>query len=96
MILHVRFSDGSNPWVSLPADRHTIAGHWRRWKKHHPDTAVCLAWVGSWVCVWDSRIGRYSVGCCDRNRPEYRYQERRYKTLGRALTALDRLGGAAR
>ena len=88
MILHVRFSDGSNPWQSLPADRHTIARHWRRWAKYHPNNAVCLAWCGSWLCVWDSRVECYVVGDVTRADSTTRH----YKNLGHALAALERLG----
>jgi hypothetical protein len=39
MILHVDFSDGSNPWVCFSDNRREIAEHWREWMKYHGDTA---------------------------------------------------------
>lgn len=89
MILHVTFSDGSNPWVSLPGDRHTIAKQWRRWVKYHPNTARPCAMCNGWKCL-PVGGGGYAVG---------RYFDGAHKTyyydrLGNALAALERLGGA--
>ena len=90
MILHVTFSDGSNPWVSLPADRHTIAKHWRRWMKYHPDTAQPLAYSRPGCYVYPEIGGGYTVQYLN---PQTGYELRHYKHLGHALAALDRLGG---
>ncbi len=88
MILHTTFKDGSNPWTSLPADRHTVAKHWRRWMKLHPYTAMCSAFCNGWCCLPDIG-GGYIVG-----RTFSKTETRRYKHLGHALAALERLGGA--
>lgn len=94
MILHITFSDGSNPWVSFPSDRHTIAKHWRRWKKFHPDTAQPVAIVGkpirSAMCYQIPEQPGYYVRIPKENETTLRH----YKHLGHALAALDRLGGA--
>lgn len=91
MILHVTFSDGSNPWVCFSEDRHEIAKHWRRWTKNHPTTAkpevfhrgraVRPMWCGSKI------IGYFL------EHTENREKHRTYKHLGHALNALERLGG---
>ena len=91
MILHVTFIDGSNPWVSLPTDRHTIAKHWRRWIKNHPDTARPCAMCNGWQCRpvagGGYAVARYFDGA---------HTTRYYEYLGHALAALERLGGEAK
>lgn len=88
MILHISFSDGANPWVSMNQDRHTIAKKWRRWLKNHPTTAKPSAIYNGWKC-YPIGGGGYAVG---------RYFDGAHKTyhymrLGNALAALERLGG---
>ena len=91
MILYVSFSDGSNSWVSLPADRHAIAKHWRRWIKYHPDTARPIAYgENSWYCYPDFIRGGYVVHHNNASGPN---QYKHYKYLGHALAALERMGG---
>lgn len=90
MVLHVTFSDGSNPWVSLPGDRHTIAKLWRRWIKYHPDTAQPVAHSGDWECYPNTNPGGCGYFVQSRMWP---HMGDHYKTLGRALAALERLGG---
>lgn len=34
MILHITFTDGSNPWVSFSTDYKTLAKMWRNWAKN--------------------------------------------------------------
>lgn len=90
MILHVTFSDGSNPWVSFNADPQTIAKHWRRWVKNHPDTAEPVA-IGKngWMCYFEANTGFY---CVERTTIAT-IKIKKYKHLGHALRALERLGG---
>lgn len=88
MILHVDFSDGSNPWLSFNADRHTIAKQWRRWMKYHPETARPVAMCGGYKCqrsAWYD--GYYIYGGDGESYRQY------YHHLGHALAALERLGG---
>lgn len=89
MILHVTFSDGSNPWISLPADRHTIAKQWRHWVKYHPDLAQPVAICGPFRC----QKSKWCPGYYLSSRDGQHIQKQYYKTLGYALRALDRLGG---
>lgn len=92
MILHVTFSDGSNPWVFYSDDRHQIAKHWRRWVKCHPKTAKPEVYHRGRCCrpmYCDYKIIRYCV-----EHTENREKPRFYNHLGHALAALDRLGGA--
>lgn len=86
MILHVKFSDGSNPWVSFAPDRKTIAKQWIQWMKYHPETARPCASAGTYYCI-PSLFGGYMVQ--NENIPSE--STRYYKTLGRALAALERL-----
>ncbi len=93
MILTITFSDGSNPWVSLPTDRHTITKLWRRWMKYHPDTAqpVVIQHRRGWVqrCYTIPGQPGYYVRIPKDNGTFLGH----YKTLGHALAALERLGG---
>lgn len=86
MILHVIFTNGSNPWVSLPTDRHTVAKMWRRWMKYHPDTARPMAMAGEWKVIPASpegyALGRYFDGA---------HTTYHYERLGNALAALERM-----
>lgn len=88
MILHVTFSDGSNPWVSLPADRYTIAKQWRNWEKRHPDTAQPCACLNGWLCEYAKNRSCIWVY----NEKLSAKHWKRYKRLGSALAALERLG----
>ena len=88
MILHVTFSDGSNPWVSLPTDRHTIAKHWRRWMKYHPDTAYPVVFGKSHQVVYiesDSPKKYYIIPKI----PYHGQPVKAYRHLGHALAARD-------
>ncbi len=49
MILHVNFSDGSNPWVCFSDDRKEIADHWKDWLKYHAETANIKAYCGGFI-----------------------------------------------
>ena len=86
MILHVTFSDGSNPWVCFSDDRREIAEHWRDWMKYHPNEARPVAYCGGGKCLLDPISGEYVVICPPIN-------PKQYKHLGHALAALERLGG---
>lgn len=97
MILHVTFSDGSNPWVFY-GDRHQVAKKWRRMVKRHPDTALPVAYTtytGKEYAETFPSIGGYLVAI-------YPFHNgmlcgakiyKKYKHLGHALAALERLGG---
>lgn len=99
MVLHVTFSDGSNPWVFYSDNRVDIAKQWRRWMKYHPDTAQPVAWVGEYAIYPVRFPGKYKYELRVRNYNDFdgfmHYNfVKHYKTLGHALAALDRLGGA--
>lgn len=98
MILYVTFTDGSNPWVSLPTDRHTVAKLWRRWMKNHPDTArpiACDSGKGGAGTVRKARFGPWYVLTFPTDPKKYpdgpitftKY----YQRLGNALAALERM-----
>ena len=89
MILHISFSDGSNPWVCFSDERREIADHWREWMKYHPEEARPLAYCGAYLCERADDMGGYTVY----KRGEYWDTVKRYKHLGHALAALQRLGG---
>lgn len=84
MILHITFTDGSNPWVSLPADRHTLQKRWREWEGD-PAARPCFI-CGAYKCLpvagggW--AVGRYFDGA---------HTTHHYERLGNALKALERL-----
>lgn len=84
MILHVTFTDGSNPWVSLPTDRHTVAKFWRQWMKNHPDTARPIA-KSETLRVSALPDGSYSVHTMYQNP----MVGRKYKRLGNALRVME-------
>ena len=86
MILHVNFSDGSNPWVCFSDDRREIAEHWRDWIKYHPEEARPVAYCGGGKCLFDPARGEYVV-------IHIGTDPKQYKHLGHALAALERLGG---
>lgn len=86
MILHVNFSDGSNPWVCFSDDRKEIADHWRDWMKYHPKEARPVAYCGGGKCLFDPMRGGYVVICPPMD-------PKCYKHLGHALNALARRGG---
>lgn len=88
MILHVTFSDKSNPWVSFSPDRKEIAKQWRQWMKNHPETARPCASSGGYYCI-PSLFGGYMV----QNKNNLSESTRYYKKLGNALAALEKLGG---
>lgn len=86
MILHVNFSDGSNPWVCFSDDRREIAEHWRDWMKYHPEEARPVAYCGGGKCLLDPIQDKYVV-------THKGTDPKHYKHLGHALAALERLGG---
>ena len=96
MILHVNFSDGSNPWVCFSDDRREIAEHWRDWMKYHPEEAQPVAYVGEYAVYPYRRGGGYHLMIRNYNDFDgdmhYNYVKH-YKHLGHALAALERLGG---
>lgn len=85
MILHVTFSDGSNPWVFY-GTRQEVAKHWRRWVKNHPDTAQPVAICGEYSCHPTITKSGFLIR---ENGFSYGYR----KHLGHALAALERWGG---
>ncbi|MGN0628454.1 MAG: hypothetical protein ACI4IW_02370 [Oscillospiraceae bacterium] len=89
MILHITFSDGSNPWICSSDDRHEIAEHWREWEKNHPWEARPVAYCGSIVCERADDNAGYWIY----TRGQFWDTVKRYKHLGHALAALERLGG---
>ncbi len=89
MILHVTFSDGSNPWVCFSPDRREIADHWREWVKYHPHEAQPKAFCSKYICERSADL----AGFCVYKQGEFRDTNKRYKHLGHALAALERLGG---
>ena len=89
MILHVNFTDGSNPWVCFSDDRREIAEHWRDWIKYHMEEAQPKAYAGNYICERSND----NAGFILYKRGEYRDTIKHYKHLGHALAALDRLGG---
>ena len=95
MILHVTFSDGSNPWISLNQDRHTIAKQWRKWMKYHPGTAMPEAFCGNWVCLPSNLCPHLlqKTGFVVYRMGETMNTLNCYNHLGHALAALERLGG---
>ena len=58
MILHITFTDGSNPWVSLPNSREMIMKLWQKWSK--VPTAKPMFKVGNLKCMKDC-IGNWYV-----------------------------------
>ena len=91
MILHVNFSDGSNPWVCFSDDIPEIADHWRDWVKYHPSTAEPKAYSGDFICEMASDRSGYLIY----KQGEYFDTEKRYKYLGNALKALAQRGGVS-
>lgn len=89
MILHVDFSDGSNPWVCFSDDRREITEHWRDWIKYHPNEAKPKAYNGNYICERSTDNAGYLVY----RQGEYNDTAKKYKHLGYALAALERFGG---
>ena len=89
MILHVNFSDGSNPWVCFSDDRHELANHWRDWMKYHSTEAQPKAYNGNYIC----EPGEDRAGYMVYKQGEYNDTAKKYKHLGHALASLERLGG---
>ena len=88
MILHITFSDGSNPYVAFPRDRRRAAVLWQRWMKHYPMTAQPTAHSGGYICeLSPDRL--YTVF----KRGDYHATKKYYSHLGHALAALERKGG---
>ena len=89
MILHVTFSDGSNPWVAFSDNRQEIAEHWRDWMKYHPFEAQPKAYNGDYICeIADDRAGYWVY-----KQGKFLDTGKRYKHLGHALAATERKGG---
>ena len=89
MILHVEFSDGSNPWVCFSYDRHEIAKHWRDWSKYHPSSSQPKAYQGDYICEMSKDRAGYWVY----KQGEYWDTIKPYIHLGNALAALEKKGG---
>lgn len=89
MILHITFSDGSNPLFSYPSNRHAAAKQWRQWMKYHPLTAQPKIYNGDYMAEMSGDRAGYHVW----ERGRYFATVRKYKHLGHALAALERLGG---
>ena len=86
MILHVTFSDGSNPWVAFSDDRQELAEHWRDWMKYHPTEAQPKAYHGNYICETAPDRAGYLVY----KQGEFFDTAKRYKRLGNALAYLER------
>lgn len=100
MNMRVTFSDGSSEQVIWNQDRHEIAQHWRQLMKYHSGTAQPVAFAGEYaVYPYDRRPYSQRTGYHLKIRNyndfdgdmHYNYVKY-YKTLGRALAALERLG----
>lgn len=89
MILHITFSDGSNPWVCFSDNRKEIAEHWKEWIKYHPTEAIPKAYHGNYICEKAEDNAGYWVY----RQGEFWETVKRYKHLGNALAALERNGG---
>lgn len=89
MILHVNFSDGSNPWVCFSDNIPELADHWRDWVKYHPTTATIKAYSGDYICKPVNDGSGYLVY----KHNDYFDTVKQYKYLGNALKSLSRLGG---
>jgi len=89
MILHVDFSDGSNPWVCFSDNRREIAEHWREWMKYHGDTARPTAYNGNYICEASSDRAGFLVY----KQGEFWDTAKHYKRLGFALSYLETKGG---
>ena len=88
MILHVTFTDGSNPWVCFSDDRQELAEHWRDWMKYHASTAQPKAYNGNYICELATDRARFVVY----KQGEYFDTAKTYKRLGNALAYLERRG----
>ena len=91
MILHVNFSDGSNPWVCFSDDIPEIADHWRDWVKYHPSTAIIKAYSGDYIC----ELAEDRAGYLVYKQGEHFDTVKRYKYLGNALKSLANQGGVS-
>lgn len=89
MILHIDFTDGSNPWVCFSDDRKEIADHWKEWIKYHGDTARPKAYCGDYICEIADDWSGYWVY----KQGEFWDSVKRYKYLGYALASLEKKGG---
>lgn len=101
MQLHITFSDGSNPWLSLKYDRQSIYKQWKKWMKYHPDTAQPVAFNGEYAVYPYLIPGKNKFDGYDLRKRNYNDFDdyicydfvKHYKHLGHALLALERLGG---
>lgn len=91
MILHITFTDGSNPWVCFTDDRKELANHWRDWMKYHPLEAMPKAYHNGYICEPADDHAGYWVY----REGQFWDTVKRYKHLGHALASLERLGGAS-
>lgn len=91
MILHVTFSDGANPWVSLPTDYKTIKKLWKSWDKNQSSKTQITARHRDWKVIPGVHRGFYlfktNINGYPISTPKY------YDHLGHALRALDKIGG---
>lgn len=89
MILHITFTDGSNPWVCFTDNRKELAEHWKEWAKYHPFEAVPKAYNGDYICEKAEDNAGYWVY----KQGEFWDTVKRYKYLGNALASLEKKGG---
>lgn len=87
MILHVTFSDGSNPYVSYPKDRHAAAKQWRLWMKNHPLTAYPKIYCGNYMVQRNNDFSGYWAW----KRGEFNATKKFYKNLGSALKYIEKM-----
>lgn len=90
MILHVTFSDGSNPWVCFSDDHKEITKHWKEWEKHLPFVAIPKAYSGNYICEKAMDRAGYLVY----KQGGYHDSVKQYKYLGYALSSLEKKGGS--
>ena len=86
MILHVTFSEGSNPWVCFSDDRQEIAEHWREWVKNHPFEAQPKAYRGDYIC----EISPDRAGYLVYKQGQLNNTAKKYKYLGYALKFMEK------
>ena len=91
MIMHIKFSDTSNPYVAY-GDSCELCAAWKKWRDNPTASPVFWGWAAGY------RVMRNDPG--DGSRPWWYLETPNkmiyYRRLGMALRALDRLGDEAR